>query len=92
MAVKPLTQIQEDKKIENIIHKGAPVKEDVQQESSLNEKEKAKEVKEKKDNWTMISLRLPESLLEMIDANREDRFGVSRNTWILECIQEKLKK
>lgn len=45
-----------------------------------------------KKGWTMITLRLPDHLLREIDTETEERIGLSRNAWILEAIQEKLKE
>jgi predicted HicB family RNase H-like nuclease len=45
-----------------------------------------------KEEWKMITLRLPELLLRDVDFETEKRIGLSRNAWILEAIQEKLKE
>lgn len=49
--------------------------------------------KAKSDNaeWTMVSLRITKNLLKDLDSMRCNRLGMSRNAWILEAIQEKLK-
>ncbi len=60
---------------EEIINKGAPVLSDM----------------EDKPKWTSISLRITSQMISEIDAILRDRIGISRNGWILEAIQEKLK-
>jgi hypothetical protein len=60
-----------------IIRNGAPVKEDV---------------KIKKNKLQLVPIRIPQHLLERTDHEVEKRIGLSRNAWILEAIQEKLKK
>lgn len=44
------------------------------------------------NNWTIISIRITKDLIEEINLSRKPRIGVSRNLWVLESIQEKLKK
>lgn len=44
-----------------------------------------------KEEWTMITVRLPTNLLKDIDQETKKRIGLSRNAWILEAFQEKLK-
>lgn len=64
------------------------------------EKDKEKKINEfvnkggdiaQKDTWTMITVRLPSYLLKEIDNETKKRIGLSRNAWILEAFQEKLK-
>lgn len=42
--------------------------------------------------WTNFNLRIREDLLKQIDGVLEDRVGISKTGWILEAIQEKIKK
>jgi hypothetical protein len=45
------------------------------------------------DHLHMTSIRVPISALEKIDELRKKRVGnVSRNTWILEAIEDKIEK
>lgn len=81
MGIKPPPQEKDkskEEKIEMIINKGGRVAEE-----SL--------VQQEKDKWTLISVRLPASLLNEIDEKLDKRIGLSRNAWILEAFQEKLK-
>lgn len=76
MPVKPLYQApNESKKIEEFINKGGKVSADE---------------KEDKDEWTMISVRIPKSLLKQIDEKRSQFIGITRNTWILQLFQKEL--
>lgn len=45
-----------------------------------------------KEGWTLISVRIPQKLLKEVDQETKTRIGLSRNAWILEAFQEKLKK
>lgn len=47
---------------------------------------------DKEKKWSHVNLRIPSELLNNIDEVLDDRFGISRNGWILEAIQEKLKR
>ena len=41
----------------------------------------------------IFNLRVPESLVEKVDTLRKRRTGkISRNTWILEAIEDKIKR
>jgi hypothetical protein len=41
----------------------------------------------------VFNLRVPESLVEKVDALRKQRTGrISRNTWILEAIEDKVER
>jgi predicted HicB family RNase H-like nuclease len=41
----------------------------------------------------VFNLRVPESLVKAVDALRKRRMGkISRNTWILEAIQDKIQR
>jgi hypothetical protein len=42
--------------------------------------------------WTFISLRITDKILEDINSMLKTRVGIPRNGWILEAIQEKIKK
>lgn len=71
-----------EKDIENIVNKGAPVKEDINHI----------ETRDNVDKFKVITLRFPESFLKRIDNANKKRTGLSRNAWILEAIQEKLER
>jgi hypothetical protein len=62
--------------VEEIINKGAGVAAD----------------KEKPKKWVNFTLRIRSDLLEKIDKELESRVGMSKTSWILEAIQEKLKE
>jgi len=68
--------ISKKSEIENVISKGALVKED-----NRNNAKK----------FTHLNFRIPTSMLFMVDEALEERVGISRNGWILEAIHEKLK-
>lgn len=79
---KPLEKVVDDMlpgDIDKFISKGAHVMED------------NKEVSSKKE-WTNINLRIPVDMLKQIDDALNDRIGISRTGWILQAIQENLKK
>ena len=83
MALKPppeKTIQHKNKEIEKVINKGGKVAE-----------ESGKEEIAQKEEWTMITVRLPKWMLKDIDKETDDRPGLSRNAWILESLQEKLK-
>ncbi len=42
--------------------------------------------------WTAISLRITKQIISDIDKMVDERVGLSRTAWILEAIQEKLKR
>jgi len=42
--------------------------------------------------WKTMPLRISIPLLEELNEDLKSRIGMSRNAWILEAIQEKLKK
>lgn len=47
---------------------------------------------QKKEGWINIQLRISTEMIEEIGAIlKEKRVGLSRNAWILEAIQEKIK-
>ncbi len=55
--------------------------------------EEEKEVIQKpKEEWTKVLLRIRSNILDEIDQLVLDRMGMTRTGWILEAIQEKLKK
>lgn len=48
---------------------------------------------QKKEDWVNIQLRISSDMIEGIGSIlKEKRKGLSRNAWILEAIQEKLRK
>ncbi len=63
--------------VEELINRGARVKED------NIESEKKKQ---------FINLRIPIEMLEAVDQAVEEKVWISRTGWILEAIQEKLKR
>jgi predicted HicB family RNase H-like nuclease len=46
----------------------------------------------KEKSWSAVALRVPTEMLEVIATLREDRPGMNRNAWILEALQEKIKR
>jgi hypothetical protein len=42
--------------------------------------------------WINISLRITRELIGTIDSGLNTRVGISRNAWILEAIQEKIRR
>jgi len=77
MAVR--RQLQKEKvNIEALIDRGAPVK------GEMNHHQDKK--------WKFINIRIPEEMIEEIDSAISLRVGISRTAWILESIQEKLRK
>lgn len=46
----------------------------------------------KEKQSSLITLMAPKVLIESVDGIRKERYGISRTAWILEAIQEKLKK
>ena len=48
---------------------------------------------ENKEKERIFNLRVPESLVEQVDTLRKRRTGkISRNTWILEAIEDKVER
>jgi hypothetical protein len=47
---------------------------------------------QKKDEWTRLVLRIRTDAVEQIDNLIKDRMGVTRTGWILQAIEEKLKR
>lgn len=66
--------------IEALINKGAPVKED------------KIEVKEKDNPWAHVLLRISKEMLQEVDKCVSNRVGISRTGWLLEAIDEKIKR
>lgn len=66
--------------IDELLSKGAPVKEDM---SQFNKEE---------NKWTHINFRVPTQMLKKVDDALKERVGISRNGWLLEAIDEKLKR
>lgn len=48
--------------------------------------------KEDKKEWHLFTLRIRKDISQKIDEALEERIGISKTAWILEAIQEKLKK
>lgn len=67
----------EEVDVDALIEKGAKVKEDKVEESK---------------KWTIINLRLPTDMLSNVDEEVKERIGMTRTGWILEAINEKLKR
>ncbi len=63
--------------LEQVIEKGA----DVTSDKKID-----------KENWVIFSLRIRTDLLEKIDNRLHNRLGMKKTSWILEAIQEKLKR
>ena len=75
---KRLEKHKEDKvDVDALIDKGAKVKEDKIAESK---------------KWAFINIRIPVDMLDCVDDFVEGRVGITRTGWILEAIQEKLKR
>lgn len=66
--------------IDKLLSKGAPVKEDMA------------ELEKEESKWTHINFRMPTQMLKKVDEALNDRVGISRNGWLLEAVQEKLKR
>ena len=48
---------------------------------------------ENQEKERIFNLRVPESLVEKVDTLRKQRTGkISRNTWILEAIEDKIRR
>ncbi len=65
--------------VNTLISKGAPVKQDILSEQKT------------KNKHAHLNFRIPVQMLEKVDQALNDRVGISRNGWILEAIQEKLR-
>lgn len=77
MPVKPLpSKLPNEKKIDDFINQGGKAIEDAHADPI--------------DEWTMISLRLPKSMLAKIDAKRKETIGLTRNAFLLQIIQKQL--
>lgn len=64
------------KKIEQVIEKGGHVRAD----------------QKRSNEWTNFTLRIKLDMLEDIDEALEETVGISKTGWILQAIQEKLKR
>ena len=73
-----------------IIAGGAPAKADIEDSTSLQKKEEVKQEVFVGDKYH--SLRMPASMMKRVDEVRAKREGITRTTWILEAIQEKLRR
>ena len=78
MSVKKSIATFDEKQVEKLIAKGALVKEDV------------KPVDQK--THVHLNLRMPQFLLNRLDEVVSNRIGMSRNAWIVEAINEKIKR
>lgn len=65
------------RRIEQVIEKGGHVKADLQQDNT---------------QWTHFTLRIKTSMLKELDVALEETVGISKTGWILQAIQEKLRK
>lgn len=78
-------EVNQEEAREKFISGGGLVQADIIQEK--------KEIPSKqKDDWTRLLLRIRTNVLETIDGLVQDRMGMTRTGWILEAIQEKLKR
>lgn len=75
MAIKKAPKKILPSEIENVINKGGSVKSDKQFEKL----------------WRMINLRIPAEVIREIDVILKDRYMMTRTSFILEAIDEKLK-
>jgi hypothetical protein len=67
----------EDIDVDALIDKGAKVKED-----QISEAKK----------WTYMNLRIPVEMINLVDEAVDKSVGITRTGWILQAINEKLKK
>ena len=73
-----MSKFEKPKSLDDYIDKGAPVKAD-------------KVIPRNKDKVN-FTFSIPKYLLAIIDEELESRAGISRTGWILEAIQEKIKR
>ena len=66
-----------NRRIEKVIEQGGHVRADL---------------KTSKKEWTNFTLRISKDMIEEIDIIMQDTVGISRTGWILQAIQEKLRK
>lgn len=76
MVLKPPPGKYKEEEIEKIVNKGGKVAEE--------------SLKQEKEEWAMITVRLPKWMLKDIDKEINSRPGLSRNAWILEVFQNNL--
>ena len=69
---------------ERFINGGGLVQADIIEEKVISQKAK--------EEWTRVLLRIRSNILEEIDRLVLDRMGMTRTGWMLEAIQEKLRK
>lgn len=77
MGVKGLMKKKETTSAEEFINRGGEV---------------ASDKLESKNEWSNYTLRIRKDLSAQIDEALEQRVGLSKAAWILEAIQEKLRK
>ena len=76
--------------VDALIDKGAPVKSDKVPADA--EKKNDTDEKPSESEWTHLNLRLPKTMLKQIDECLKARIGMPRSVWLLEALQEKLKR
>ena len=81
-----------EEEFDKIIKMGAPVKEDIKKEETQENVKQEENKQEEKEKWKLVPVRMPEKLLKELDDKIEKRIGLSRNAWILEAIQEKMRR
>lgn len=79
MAVRKPPSLTKEVSIEDLIDRGAPVKGEIQ-----HQKEEKK--------WRIINLRISEEMISDVDEAVSERVGITRTGWILEAIDEKIKR
>lgn len=81
MTIKKLSKNDQDKLARQFIEGGGKTAEESNSNSSASKKQDLR-----------FSLRIPKQLVEMIDDQCRNQVGnISRNTWILEAISQRLK-
>lgn len=90
MAVKEIIKVDktiEEEKAEAFINGGAKVIEDIKEE-----KKETKVEKLKREDWAILSLRLPNQIVKKIDEKRVKNGWSSRNSWIFLAIQKAIEE
>lgn len=85
--VKILEKTIEDEKAEAFINGGGKVIEDAK-----GEKKEEKVKKLKREDWAILSLRLPNDVVKKIDESRVKNGWSSRNSWIFLAIQKAIEE